>query len=80
MKAFPITVRKGNETDFNEGMDLRDWFAGKALNAYISNEALLSACRKLASKESMTSVRYIAEVAYEHADAMLKAREVSNEG
>lgn len=28
MKAFPITVREGNKTNFNEGMDLRDWFAG----------------------------------------------------
>ena len=52
MKAFP--------THREEGMELRDYFAAKAMQALIDNDGLFSE---------------IPTQAYEIADAMLKARE-----
>jgi hypothetical protein len=57
MKAFPIHLHE-------QGMDLRDYFAAKALTGLLTE----------------ASVDYkddaIAELAYNLADAMMKAREV----
>jgi hypothetical protein len=60
MKAFPICTNKGI---FNDGMDLRDYFAAKAM------QGLLSDPNCDAPPERM------ANVAYQVADAMMKARE-----
>ncbi len=61
MKAFPSPHWKQNEY---EGMDLRDYFASKALTGLLTE----------------ASIDYkddaIAELAYSLADAMMKAREV----
>lgn len=64
MKAFPsvepiyrndvIGVRE------NSGMDLRDYFAAKAMQLYVGNGNV--------NKED------VARVSYEYADAMMKAR------
>lgn len=59
MKAFPVEYY-GRE----EGMDLRDYFAAKAMQALIWNQDV-----DLESKED------VAEVAYEYANVMMKARE-----
>lgn len=48
------------------GMDLRDWFAGQALVAYLSNANF--------TKTSDWTTQLCAEMAYQYADAMLKQR------
>jgi len=69
MKAFPHTYEKTQEegrvaTVTQFGMDLRDWFAGLAMQGIISNEG--------SSPEFRNTD---AEIAYKMADAMMKARE-----
>ena len=62
MKAFPIT----SNYDENNGMDLRDYFAAKAMQAMLY-------------KDPDYHQRYefidLADFSYQCADAMLKARE-----
>ena len=63
--AFPIQVLNEDGEPWKPifGMSLRDWFAGQALIGLISDGA---------ARPNVTS-----SVAYEFADAMLKAREAS---
>jgi hypothetical protein len=67
MKAFPHTydqIIDGHvATCTNYGMDLRDWFAGYAMQALVN-----------AQGEDF-SADFIAEAAYEMANEMMKARE-----
>jgi hypothetical protein len=56
MKAFPDSHMCNNE-----GMDLRDYFAAKAMQKFES---------------SGHSINEIAKLAYKMADAMMKAREL----
>jgi hypothetical protein len=55
----------------DEGMTLRDYFAAKAMQAFLSNDNLLRASCEWHVDGSETS---IAVLAYDQADAMLKAR------
>ena len=57
IKAFP------NERLFQQGMDLRDYFAAKAMQALLNSSYYQSA-----------DDDKIAEYAYEAADAMMEAR------
>ena len=57
MKAFPKT----SSYDENNGMDLRDYFAAKAMQALIEDE--------------QSCPDWLSKTAYEYADAMMKARE-----
>ena len=70
MKAYPFIHKHpttGN-TKLEEGMDLRDWFAGLALQGLV------------ASGTYPTGIMFdTAKEAYQMADAMMKAREVKNE-
>jgi len=50
------------------GMDLRDWFAGLALQGIISNEG-----------DTPEFIHLNAKIAYEMADAMLQARKSNEE-
>jgi len=63
MKAFP----NPNNTQ-QEGMDLRDWFAGQALMS------MLSAVQDITESTPSTAARY----SYKFADAMMKARSNEN--
>jgi hypothetical protein len=78
MKAF-----SGKQTVWNEetgyhvdvnhgGMDLRDYFAAKAMQALINDEKLKSTIIEM--NEHISKV--IPKLAYEYADSMMKAREV----
>ena len=58
MKAFPYQT---NALSFQQGMDLRDWFAGLALPVIMPDRR--------------TYPMDAAKAAYEFADAMMKARE-----
>ena len=62
MKAFPLVTQRpdGVVVEYNSGMDLRDWFAGKALQGIL-------ACDYSVDEEP-------AVLAYQYADEMMKAR------
>ena len=71
MKAYPFIHKHpttGNTT-MEEGMDLRDWFAGLALPTAI----------KEVEESETYSLTEVAAIAYQYADAMMKAREVKHE-
>jgi hypothetical protein len=60
MKAFPL--KAVNKFDDSEGMELRDYFAAKAMQADLTNY-------------DGADWRRVAVQAYQMADAMMKARE-----
>ena len=61
MKAFPASDMF--EREDRKGMDLRDYFAAKAMQAILLND-----------KDAVASDALISKEAYEMADAMMKAR------
>lgn len=65
MKAFPLDYQWGEEFKGNNGMDLRDYFAAKVLQALMDN--FHGNLGWNADEE--------AQIAYVIADAMMKARE-----
>jgi hypothetical protein len=65
MKAFPKTSRY----DENNGMDLRDYFAAKAMQAYLTTTR-----RKNIDEGYVVSDDQYAAWAYEMADAMMEMR------
>jgi hypothetical protein len=71
MKAYPYMHKHptSGQTEIAEGMDLRDWFAGQALQGLLAADTGFT----------MYSAQ-IAEIAYKQADEMMKQRkEVPNE-
>jgi len=77
MKAYPFIHKHpttGN-TKLEEGMDLRDWFAGLAMQGLLANPKLAEEIRKQGGAYS----GWIEDSAYSWADAMMKQREVKNE-
>ena len=77
MKAFPTNVTKssggdGWQTDY--GMDLRDYFAAKAMPALIINKEVHKVIFSIASQENETPEHCLAVMAYHIADEMMKAR------
>ena len=67
MKAFPIT----SSLDKNNGMDLRDYFAAKAMEGLMS----VPIAEWPTDMNGHTPMVYAAETAYQTADAMMKARD-----
>lgn len=66
MKAFPIVTARQFET----GMDLRDYFAAKAM------QAMANAICKIDDLGIISHApNDVAQIAYVYADAMMKARE-----
>jgi hypothetical protein len=59
-KAFPIT----NSVDYNNGMDLRDYFAAKVLQAILTTDLI-----------PHDDLLVYSKAAYEMADAMMEARQ-----
>ena len=69
MKAFPSSVSNGmGYVDNQQGMDLRDYFAAKAMQA---NLEMMS---KIVPNEGNTKKQAIAILSYEMADEMMEAR------
>jgi hypothetical protein len=66
MKAFPTTKPLDSWGDPNQGMDLRDYFAAKAM------QAIIGICYKELDIDK--DKEGIVESAYEIADEMMKAR------
>jgi len=73
MSAFPFQHKDPTTglTTMSEGMTLRDYFAAKAMHAFISGWINRGAYPETDG--------VIAEHAYSMADAMLKAREVKHD-
>ncbi len=70
MKVFPIAMMEGNEDDL--GMDLRDYFAAKAMQGICAGDW------KFDLKDGTHSWIEVATLkSYEIADAMIKARDDS---
>ena len=69
--AFPhntvVVDKEGGIIEHHKGMELRDYFAARAMETIdMSNYSVLS---------RQTRGEYIARLAYQTADAMMKARE-----
>jgi hypothetical protein len=62
--AFPVVIDMGLTVDWSKGMTLRDYFAAKAMQAYLAHDGA----------DHVNEIG-VARWAYEMADAMLKARE-----
>lgn len=67
MKAFPTNIPTssggdGFRTDY--GMDLRDYFAAKAMQALVK-----------VVQDCITSPEEVSKLSYKYADVMMKARE-----
>ena len=71
MKTYPFQHRHPTTgvTTSSEGMDLRDYFAGLALP---------QAIKEIEEAETY-NIKEVAEIAYQYADAMMKAREPKDE-
>jgi hypothetical protein len=76
MKAFPTVnwVKQQGQPPNDEGMDLRDYFAAKAMQALLSQKDWFHNSGRWDSVEQMTE-KYANE-AYTFANAMMKAREL----
>lgn len=72
MKAFPIKGWNGYEETIHEGMDLRDYFAAKAMESDIANWSIEA---EKTRETNFWGYEEIAKRAYTMADAMMKARE-----
>ena len=73
MKAFPS--EKNNILN-NQGMDLRDYFAAKAMPALVINKEVHKSIFEISSKEKKPPEECLATMSYVIADAMMKAREL----
>lgn len=65
MKAFPYSTVTGK---MQEGMDLRDYFAAKAM------QSLIPVTQNAIADELITS-KNVVDASYQWADLMMKARE-----
>ena len=76
MKAYPFQHRHPTTgvTTSSEGMDLRDYFAGLAMQAQLSMQEI-----SLAMAEKNITTEQVCGSCYEWADAMMKAREPKDE-
>ena len=76
--AFPCeTVGTDKHGEYRlpyQGMTLRDYFAAKAMQGYLSNSWQAKELDSLGESSSQ-QMAIVAEISYAMADAMLKARE-----
>ncbi len=75
--AFPREDYQADDAPGQRGMSLRDYFAAKAMQGYVSGVmagSLIDAHMKAAKANCQTSDEYTAAKAYDLADAMLEAR------
>jgi hypothetical protein len=66
MKAFPNMTNQ-------QGMELRDYFAAKAMQALVNNKDINQTVKEIKNPDVLP--RLVSGMAYEIADAMMKARE-----
>ena len=70
MKAFPTTIDNEGYQEDHGGMDLRDYFAAKALMATIETSHTYFEAGDTLEQDILT----VAQMAYMYADGMMKAR------
>jgi hypothetical protein len=72
----PDYQANGNHTSSHPGMTLRDWYAGMAMQAIISNpnENIISAIQCLMEEINVGLGEATASMAGEYADAMIKEK------
>lgn len=77
MKAFPTEHAIAGTMDLKaDGMDLRDYFAAKAMQAIMTNSNVyFPKISKLAENKNEAADLVMSQLAYVYADAMMKARE-----
>lgn len=76
--AFPVSSIDGFT---QHGMDLRDWFAGRAMQGIVGSidgEDNYERLRMHAAADCLSVSQWIARDAYKQADAMLAARDAAN--
>ena len=66
MKAFPFSYSIANRTHHDAGMDLRDYFAAKAMQGELASQS--------AESGYYEKLDVLADRAYQIADAMMEAR------
>ncbi len=73
MKAFPLVTQRpdGVVVEYNSGMDLRDYFAAKAMQSFIHSFSY-----RKEDEHTVVVPNNICDHAYDIADLMMKAREV----
>ena len=73
----PYSIHLGNHEQFweQEGMSLRDWHAGLAMQGFVSHPENLVAIRLSAEQSGITAPEMMARTAYGIADAMLAERD-----
>ena len=72
MKAFPWSIDNGESVRGEKGMDLRDYFAAKAMQGIFDSKIIMEVCQMTGDKELP---ELVATMAYNMADEMMKARE-----
>lgn len=72
--AFPCPTGSDGGVAF-PGMSMRDWFAGKTLEAFLSNPSECIEFSKLEDHNPDTTPLRVAARCYVFADAMLKERD-----
>ena len=80
MKAFPRMSHTdcfGYKHPAEEGMDLRDYFAAKAMQAIMTNsKTYFPKIAELSEKSEESADLIMAKLSYVYADSMMKARAV----
>jgi hypothetical protein len=74
MKAFPTAIDNGHSEN-QDGMDLRDYFAAKVMEAYL-NKTIVSYQHNDGIEIKLPLDYLIGEAAYQIADAMMEARKI----
>lgn len=74
--AYPTKINRdySQTWDVEEGMTLRDYFAGQALTGILSNSSFEEWSIKYEKTHKMIDEKQWAWLAYETADAMIKER------
>lgn len=71
MKAFPWSIDNGESVRGEKGMDLRDYFAAKAMNGLLESKIIMEIC-EMETNGDLPEI--VATMAYNMADEMMKAR------
>jgi len=71
MKAFPWSIDNGESVRGEKGMDLRDYFAAKAMQGLIDSKIVMEVCDEYEVELPLL----IATMCYDMADAMMKERD-----
>lgn len=75
MKAYPLAI-DGRYIVLNEGMDLRDYFAAKAMQGVLSDMESRISIKEYAEANGRSFAKEVSVQSYDLADAMMEAREI----